>query len=424
MHFEASKSSVPGARQQAWEFKSMIKLALTASKRAYMTLRRGICAFTFVTPMLCYGAQPEQACSAQKIFAQTNMLLQQRSYEQAQATLDPLQGCRHLSPLERFNLGWLYGRAHNFKTALQIFKSTGPDVPNHLTHEYAIALTEFELGDFHSAVTTLGELRSQGALDTKCANLLGVAYSKLGLYKDAYPLFAEELRKNPHDLFAYLNLVTLYADTGNFAKASDIASQAVRAFPQDPDVFVVSGSANTLRGKLDAAHIDFATAVRLAPAKADPRFFLALTDYKQGDFTNAASELKKAIAAGIVDSDLHYLLAECLIKLDPPNSKDPLMELNRAIAIDSRSVPARSLRGKLLLEDGHPNQAVVDLRLALQIDPNSRSATYNLARAYSALGETAAAKPLFQKLSTHTTDSLHELSERRLKDALAGNPSQ
>jgi tetratricopeptide (TPR) repeat protein len=384
----------------------------------------GICLLAFFTSALCYGAQTEQPCSAQKIFDQANVLLKQEKYEQAKTALDRLQGCHRLSPVETFNLGWLYGRAHDFRAALRTFKSTNPNVPNHLTHQYAIALTEFELGDFHRAIRTLTELRSQRNFDTRCANLLGVAYSKVGMYQDAYPLFAVELQKNPHDLFAYLNLVTLYADTGNFAKASNIASQAVNTFPQDPEVFIVRGSVDTLQGRLNAAHKDFTTAVRLSPAKADPRFFLALTDYKQGNFTNAANELQSAMAAGIVDSDLHYLLAECLIKIDPTNAKDALLELDRAIAIDNRSVPARSLRGKLLLEEGHPKQAVADLKLALQIDPDSRSATYNLARAYSALGETAEAKPLFQKLSTHTTDSLHELSERRLKEALGGNASQ
>ena len=403
----------------------MVESALTpVGADALLLTQCAIILLAFAVPSMCYGAQPEKVCSAQTTFKITDTLLNQKNYEQARTTLNQLEGCHHLSPVDTFNLGWLYGRAHDFKTALRTFKSTSPDVPNLLTHQYAIALTEFELGDFRGAVKTLSGLRSQGVFDTKCANLLGVSYSKLGLYQDAYPLFAEELQKNPSDLFAYLNLVTLFADTGNFTKAADIASQAVHAFPQNPEVFVVRGSVNTLLGKLDAAHNDFATAVRLSPTKADPRFFLALTDYKQGNFTNAVKELKSAIAAGIIDSDLYYLLAECMIKIDPTNSRDALMELNRAIESNSRSVSARSMRGKLLLEEGNPKQAVADLKLALQIDPDSRSAVYNLARAYSALGKTAEAKSLFKRLSTHNTDSLNELSERRLKEALAGNSSQ
>lgn len=403
----------------------MIKSALTpVGADALILTQCAIILLAFAVPSMCYGAQPEKVCSAQNIFKIAGTLLNQKNYEQARATLNQLEGCHHLSPIDTFNLGWLYGRAHDFKTALRIFKSTSPNVPNHLTHQYAVALAEFELGGFSGAVKTLTDLRSQGICDTKCANLLGVSYSKLGLYQDAYPLFAEELRKNPNDLFAYLNLVTLFADTGNFTKAAGVASQAVLAFPQNPEVFVVRGSVNTLQGKLGEAHSDFATAVQLSPTKAAPRFFLALSDYKQGNFATAANELKRSITAGISNSDLYYLLAECRLKIDPTNTRAALMELNRAIEINSRSVPARSLRGKLLLEEGHPKQAVADLKLTLKIDPDSRSAVYNLARAYSALGETAEANSLFKQLSTHNTDSLNELSERRLKEALVGNASQ
>lgn len=403
----------------------MIKPVSTGYKRGHIVLHYcAIVLLAFATSAMCYGAQPEKVCNAHNVFEKASILLKQREYEQARSALNQLEGCHNLSPVDTFNLGWLYGRAHDFNTALRIFKSTSSNVPNQLTHQYAVALAEFELGGFSGAVKTLTDLRSQGICDTKCANLLGVSYTKLGLYQNAYPLFAEELRKNPNDLFAYLNLVTLFADTGNFTKAADIASQAVLAFPQNPEVFVVRGSVNTLLGKLDEAHSDFATAVRLSPTKADPRFFLALSDYKQGNFATAANELKRSITAGISDSDLYYLLAECRLKIDPTNTRAALMELNRAIEINSRSVPARSLRGKLLLEEGHPKQAVADLELTLKIDPDSRSAVYNLARAYSALGKTVEANSLFKQLSTHNTDSLNELSERRLKEALADNASQ
>jgi hypothetical protein len=50
--------------------------------------------------------------------------------------------------------------------------------------------------------------------------------------------------------------------------------------------------------------------------------------------------------------------------------------------------------------------------------PDSRSALYNLARAYSALGKAEKAKSLLAQLSTKTPDVLSELSDRRLKTAL------
>jgi tetratricopeptide (TPR) repeat protein len=401
----------------------MIKLALGRRKSvqvAKWTVNLLLLGFR----VFCPAAPSSQVCDPQQVFQKAEALLKSKNYKDAEAALDPLQGCHNLSPLQLFNLGWLYGRAHDSKTALRIFQSVPPDVPNPSTHQYAIGLSEFALGDYHATVDALKGLHAQGALDPKGVNLLAVSYSKLGLYQEAYPIFVEDLKKNPNDLLAYLNLVTLFADTGNFKNAADIANQATLAFPQSSEAFVARGAANTLLGKLDQSHSDFATAVQLLPGNADARFLLALSDYKQGQFSEAIIELKMAIGSGIIDSDLHYLLAECILKVDPAKSADAITELNQAIQLNSRSVSARTLRGKLLLESGNARQAVGDLELAHQVDPTSRSALYNLARADSALGKTEEAKSLLKQLSTQTTDSLGELGDQRLKKALSGDPSQ
>ena len=140
--------------------------------------------------------------------------------------------------------------------------------------------------------------------------------------------------------------------------------------------------------------------------------------------TKLWTELTAAIKSRIVDSDLHYLLAECILKADPSKSADAITELNQAIQLNSRSVSARTLRGKLQLQSGNAKQAVGDLELAHQIDPTSRSALYNLARADSALGKTEEAKSLLRQLNTQTPDALRELGDQRLKKALSGGNSQ
>jgi tetratricopeptide (TPR) repeat protein len=350
-------------------------------------------------------------------------LLKLKHYGEIKAILKQLRSCQNLSPVAIFNIAWLYGRSHEFNTALEIFRSLGPDVPDKVTHQYAIALTEFELGDYAKTVEALKSLQSEGPLNSKCSNLLGVSYSKLGLYQDAYTVLAENLKRSPSDLFSYLNLITLFSDAGHFTDAADVANQAVTVFPKNSDVFVVRGAIDTRMGELDKAHSDFAAAVHLSPLQASPRFLLALSEYKQGDFESSSAGLRAAIQAGIVDSDLHYLLAECMLKLDPAKPIRAIAELNRAINLNSKSVAARTLRGKLLLEAGRVKEAVADLTLAHRIDPTSRSAAYNLARAEFKLGRTEEANALFQQLQTQSGDSLSELSDQRLQKALAGDDS-
>jgi tetratricopeptide (TPR) repeat protein len=379
-----------------------------------------------IRPGAGFAAQQRVSCDAQAGFTKVGKLLARKEYQSAKEVLSILQTCDNLSQLELFNVGWLYGRAHDFSQALRIIDSVRPDVPDPLTHGYAIALSQFELGNYQPAIDGLNELRSQGAFDAKCADLLGVSYSKLGRYQEAYAIMAEVLQHNPADPFAYFNLITLFVDAGETAKAAQVADNAVAAMPQSAEALVMRGSIKMSQSKFEAAYDDFSAAASISPHSADPRFFMALSDYKQRKFFEGAEELKAAIRSGIVDSDLHYLLAECIIRMSSSSSSTALAELNRAIELNPKSVSARTLRGKMLLEAGRPQDALVDLRLARELAPNperdSRNATYLLARTYMALGKRDQANTLFAQLSSqfisNNLDTLNSLGDRRMKAVL------
>ena len=285
-----------------------------------------------IHPGAGFAAQQKESCDAQASFAKVGKLIARKEYQSAKEILSILQTCHNLSQLEVFNVGWLYGRAHDFSQALKIFDSVRPDVPDPLTHGYAIALSQFELGNYQPAIDGLNKLRSQGAFDAKCADLLGVSYSKLGRYQEAYPIMAENLQRNPTDPFAYFNLITLFVDAGETAKAAQVADNAVAALPRSAEALVMRGSIKMSQSRFEAAYDDFSAAAGISPHSPDPRFFMALSDYKQRKFAEGAEELKAAIRSGIVDSDLHYLLAECIIRLNSSSSSAALAELNRAKA--------------------------------------------------------------------------------------------
>ena len=293
-------------------------------------------------------------------------LLEKKDYPGAKVVLHGLESCPHLSPIQRFNVGWLYGKAHDPSDALKIFKSGPADVPDPLTHAYAIALADFELGQYDASIDTLTALRSQGNFDAKCADLLGVSYSKIDRYQDAYNTMIANIRQNPANPYGYFNLITLFVDTSEMDKAAQAAERAVAALPGNSDALSMRGSIELFQNRADVAYRDFATAAELSPQAPDPPFFMALVDYRQSKFQEAATVLRSAVASGIVDSDLHYMLAECLLRIDATNSTAALAELDQAIRLNPNSVPARSLRGSTLLEAGRPQEAVVDLEARSQ----------------------------------------------------------
>jgi len=392
-------------------------------KVLWVLLTGVLCLFT---PTVSLGAQDEQPCAPEKNFAKVGYLLEKKDYQGAKVLLRRLETCPHLSPVQRFNVGWLYGKAHDFPDALKIFKSVQPNVPDRLTHAYAIALVHFDQGHYQAAIDTLTALRSKGISDAKCADLLGVAYSKLGRYQEAYAVMVENLRQDPSNPYAYYNLITLFVDTGELDKAAQVAYKAVAALSQNAEALSMRGSIELSQGKTEDAYRDFASAAQLSPGSPGPPFFMALAEYRQSKFEEARQVLKNAIASGIVDSDLHYLLAECLIRIDATDSATALAELDRAIQLNPNSVSARVLRGERLLASGRPQDALTDLKIARELEPNpqrdARNATYLLARAYVAVGKREEAKVLFAQLSpqfsSDKADTLNRLSDHKMQAAL------
>ncbi len=362
-------------------------------------------------------------CGAQEAFKQVDTLLKSHKYPEAARALDKLRQCGGLAPIDRFQIGWLYGRARNFAAALTEFNTVPETVPDVATHRYAVALSKFELGDYRGAKDVLKSLPVQSEFDSKSANLLAVSYSKLGLLQDAYTVLTQDIHDHPQDLTPYLNLVTVCAEGGDFTNAARVASEASRLFPESAEVFVVLGAAETLLAHLDEARKDFITAANISPHLAEPRFFAALTQYKLGEYADAVSILRSAINNGIADSDLHYLLAECLLKLNPVDTPAVIGQLDRALELNSRSISARTLRGRLFLEAGQLKKAVADLQLANRLDATSHSAAYNLARAYRAEGRTAEADTLFKRLRSETTNTAAEFGDKRLNQALTQAPN-
>jgi tetratricopeptide (TPR) repeat protein len=370
------------------------------------------------------GQEPAGNCDANTAFQHAGQLIGSKQYDQASEVLKQYRTCPYRSPLENFQLGWLYGRARRFGDALEVFEAVPHDVPDPLTHDYAVALSRFELAQYRQAIALLRPYQLSGKADEKTVNLLAVSYSKLGLYRNAYDVLSEEARRQGADLTTYLNLVTVCAEGGDVAKAAEFAAQAKELFPNSADAWIVLGAAETMLGRLDLAFEEFSAAARLAPSRADARFFVALVDYKQGKFSDALSTLRAAVKDGISDSDLHYLIAECLLKLDAANSGQALQELDRAVDLNTNSVAARTLRGKLLVESGHPIEAVFDLEFARNREPDSRAALYNLARAYQAQGRTLEAQALFRQVRSKSTNAVNDVTDTRLNDVLVGKGTQ
>jgi tetratricopeptide (TPR) repeat protein len=379
--------------------------------------------FTFISLILFPLFQALAGDAAWRL-QQAGTLLREGKPAEAVTQLDRLRNGPPLSPLDLFQLGWLYGQAQKYDLAIKIFLAVPEDVPDPRIRYYALALSHFNLGHYQQTVDILSEAKSRGFTDSKAANLLGVAYAQLGEAEKAYASLRDGIGENPTDAKGYLNLVTLCVEFHNNPLAEKIATRGLEAFPRESRLHISRGAVRMLAGQVESAREDFGHAIELAPHDADASFFAGLAEYQLGRHAAAIAVLRKAVRTGVSDPDIYYLLAESLLRTNPDDAAGALRELDTALSVDRDSVPALVSRAKLRLKAGRAAEAAADLERARTIEPDSRSVTYTLAKAYMQLGRQKEANQLFEKVREDTANSVAEMGRRKLGKKLVERPPE
>jgi Tfp pilus assembly protein PilF len=246
---------------------------------------------------------------------------------------------------------------------------------------------------------------------------------------------------------------------GDYARASTLAAERLKAQPADTQARIVLARAEAARGRFDAAYAGFRKALRLDPHSVDALYYLGVTagvlaqgEYErllalapgsarahqllgqsyqsQGQATEAEAEFKAALEAGpptaevlaalgdlsrsklaFAEARAYYSRAVELL----PGSYDALYGIGacdsyageharavdffrRALRTAPGSAAARLALGISLLQTGQTTAAVTELQEAARLEPRMRQAYYQLGRAYQSLGRSREAEAAFARV--------------------------
>lgn len=175
-------------------------------------------------------------------------------------------------------------------------------------------------------------------LDARVKGLLGETPAAVALLRRVIGL-------TPESAQAHVDLAIALADSGDFVDALSETSTAISVAPG-----LAIAHLNRARILSDMkqdreAGGEFASAVRLAPNNPDCYFYWSLAEQAQGNFTKEEELLQKVVKLDSTDVKAHIRLA------------NNLLYQNRTA------------------------EAIVELRAALAIDPNSTQVLYKLSRA-------------------------------------------
>jgi tetratricopeptide (TPR) repeat protein len=248
-----------------------------------------------------------------------------------------------------------------------------------------LGLAYFKLGDFRNARDAFVE-QDRNAPDARVTTLLAMSDFGLGEYRSAAnrlkPLYDAQ-PTNPE--LGYL-LAKCYVWSGQQTDAMALFHSLLERDPNAAPVHMLLGEALDADLRTDEAIAEFQAAAKSAPTQPDVHFGLGYLYWRQHRYDDAAREFRQEIANNSASAQSLAYLGDVLMK---QNRKEEAIEtLKKAAALRPTLHVARMDLGILYSAEKQNDLAITQFRAAERFDPTAFDAHYRLARLYSDLGRT------------------------------------
>jgi tetratricopeptide (TPR) repeat protein len=172
---------------------------------------------------------------------------------------------------------------------------------------------------------------------------------------------------------------------GRFKEVVALLNTKRDAYSESPAFLITLAESEYDSILYDAARNDLERALTLDQNSYQAHFLLANALFKLGKVDEAISEYRRAIALPPDQARTHYQLALALESKQ--EEAEAAGEIASALAIDRHYAPALIEAGKILISQNKFSDAVVELNLAIQDNPNAEQGYFLLAKAYAQLGD-------------------------------------
>jgi len=262
--------------------------------------------------------------------------------------------------------------------------------------------------------------------------LRGNALAGLSSFDEALKAVEQAIQLDPTRGTTLTHLGFVELARGERAAAEDAFKKAVQLSPNSVEAFLALGNFYWAVGKAKETEAAFQGALRVQPENPTANRAMAALSIAIGRPQEAEQYLLKLAKAGTVRAEItlaDYYVAlgrskdaiATLEKLRGKNGKsraesmDVSQKLARAYAFGGEPLKARSLvdevlkaepkaldaqllKGQLLLDDGHRDDALSEVRSAVSSNPESVEAQFALGRMYAVRGDNAAAETAFREV--------------------------
>ncbi|MBX3209407.1 MAG: tetratricopeptide repeat protein, partial [Labilithrix sp.] len=367
--------------------------------------------------------------------AKTKIALEHLADAKAQLTV-----ARQKWPKE-MNVALLLARAEealgNKKAAEDLYSTAvdlaDPENPDAIQAYAAYAKFLASQGKTAEAAAKLDEARTKLPDTAALHRAIGDVAVAQGQFAEALEHFELALQKNPHDLGTRFRLGgtyrkmhkldlaaksldevaaidkeypgialergLLFEESGDVQKALEQFQSASQKAPNDIDLMLRVGAAYVAIGEVDKALPNLIKVKDQRPNSAEANHFVGRAYLKQGGLEAAAAMryLQRAVALDPNKAEYHLYVAWAANEATPAQLGLARTHIDKALALDKLLADAYWQRGVLLRKEGQVNDAIKDLKRALELKPARHEAHATLAEAYEDKNDVAAASAEWQR---------------------------
>jgi tetratricopeptide (TPR) repeat protein len=255
--------------------------------------------------------------------------------------------------------------------------------------------------------------------DSDVLNLLGSIYASQDKVPEAIAVFRRATELDSKNEQNYIDLASLCLDHQSFDVAADVVNVGIANIPDSAALYTLRGAIAAQTSNLEQSAADFEQANRLKPDASYADVGLSLLLGQQSQLDEAIAVIRSRIKSAPSDAKLNFLLADLLMRKpdDPQTGQDEARRLlTTAVRLQPDMAKAHAALGKLLLKSGQAEEAISELKLALEKEPNDRVALNQYVLALTRLHRTAEAKAAAERLrDVLSEDRRAEVRKNRIR---------
>jgi tetratricopeptide (TPR) repeat protein len=226
----------------------------------------------------------------------------------------------------------------------------------------------------------------------------------------------QALLLDPKNVSLYLDFATLCFAHESFQVGIDVVSEGLLLQPKADDLYVARGVLYVQLAEYDKAEEDFEKAYELNPNQSLSTAAQGLAAVQANDLDHALASVQEKLKRKPNDPLLLYLQADVLsqkgVEPGTPEFQLAMRSAQKSVALQPTLASSRAVLAKLYMQTGQYQEAIVQCRKALSIDPKDQAAVYRLIQALRKTGQKKEIPELLQRLATLREQATQEERER------------